>query len=190
MARCLDGDADAWEAIVRFFAGRIFSMSYHYTGRTDEAEDLTQDILIRIYQNLASYREESGRFAAWALSLSRNLIIDRLRHTRWLRRCDGSEQLETLHIQDHATPGPQRRIEQAEASSILGEALRALSPETKEAIILKDLHGMGYREMAAMLGVPEGTIKSRLNRGRAALAHILARHRGWREMQGRPALVS
>lgn len=183
LARCLQGDEAAWEAIVRSFAGCIFAMSYHYTGRREEAEDLTQEIFIRIYQTLGTFRPESGKFASWALKLSRNLIIDRFRQTRRFQQFGGSEELEALHIQDHATPGPQRKIEQAEACRILGEALRALSPETKEAVILKDLQGMGYQEMAEALGVPEGTVKSRLNRGRLALAQSLARHPARREMQ-------
>jgi RNA polymerase sigma-70 factor (ECF subfamily) len=184
VALCLQGDEDAWEILVRSFAGCIFAMSYHYTGRRDEAEDLTQEIFIRIFQNLASFRAESGTFVNWALRLSRNLIIDRFRHTRRFERHGGSAELEALHIPDHGAPNPWRRIEQADARRILGEALQALSPETKEAVILKDLQGMGYQEMAEMLGVPEGTVKSRLYRGRLALSHSLSRHPARREMQG------
>jgi RNA polymerase sigma-70 factor, ECF subfamily len=189
LARCLQGDEDAWEAVVRTFAGSIFALCYHYTGRRDQAEDLTQEIFIRIYQNLATFRPECGKFAGWALRLSRNLIIDRFRKTRHDRQSGGSEELEILHLQDHSTPGPQRQMEQAEARRILGEALHALSPETKEAVILKDLEGMGYQEMAEALGVPEGTVKSRLNRGRLALAQRLARHPAGRELQRLPLAV-
>ena len=187
VARCLRGDEDAWEGIVHAFAGSIFAMSYYYSGRRDEAEDLTQEIFIRIYQNLGSFRAETGSFATWALTLSRNLIIDRFRRMRRFQQYGGSAELEALHVQDRTTPGPQRKVEQAEACRILGEALRALSPETREAVILKDLQGMGYHEMAAALGVPEGTVKSRLNRGRLALAQRLARHPARREMQGPPS---
>jgi RNA polymerase sigma-70 factor, ECF subfamily len=184
VALCLQGDEDAWESLVHSFAGRIFAMSYHYTGRRDEAEDLTQEIFIRIFQNLGSFRAESGTFVHWVLRLSRNLIIDRFRHTRHLRQHGGSAELETLHIEDHGTPCPRRKFEQAEARRILDEALRALPPETQEAVILKDLQGMGYQEMAEVLGVPEGTVKSRLHRGRLALAQSLSRHPARREMQG------
>ncbi len=183
LERCLQGDEGAWEIIVRSFARRIFSMCYHYTGLRDEAEDLTQEIFIRIYQNLGSFRPESGSFASWTLRLSRNLIIDRFRQTRRFRNFGGSEELEGLLIQDQTMPGPQRKMEQAEVCRILGEALRTLSPETKEAVVLKDLQGMAYQEIAEALGIPEGTVKSRLNRGRLALAQSLARHPARREMQ-------
>jgi RNA polymerase sigma-70 factor (ECF subfamily) len=189
LTRCLQGDDDAWETIVRSFAGRIFSICYHYTGQRDEAEDLTQEIFIRIYQNLGTFRPESGSFANWALRLSRNLIIDRFRRTRRFRNFAGSEELEALPIQDHTVPGPLRKIEQAEACRILGEALHALSPETKEAVVLKDLQGMAYQEIAEVLGIPEGTVKSRLRRGRLALAQRLARHPARREIQPSPLAV-
>jgi RNA polymerase sigma-70 factor (ECF subfamily) len=181
-ARCLQGDEDAWERIVRSYAGRIFSLSYRYAGRRDEAEDLTQEIFIRIYQNLRSFRAESGAFSNWVLKLSRNLIIDRYRSTRRFQQCGGSLELEALHIRDDIRPNPHRNVERAEACRVLGEGLRALAPETKEAVILRDLQGMAYHEMAEMLGVPEGTVKSRLNRGRLALARSLSRHPARYEM--------
>jgi RNA polymerase sigma-70 factor (ECF subfamily) len=174
--RCLRGDDAAWEAIVSSFAGRIFRMSYRYTGRREEAEDLTQEIFIRIYQNLRSFRADTGSFQNWALRLSRNLIIDRYRQARRFQQCGGSQELDAMHLEDHSRPSPQRRMEQAEASVLIRRALQALSPESKEAIILRDLEGMGYQEMAVILGVPEGTVKSRISRGRTALARQLSKH--------------
>lgn len=182
VARCLKGNEDAWESIVLSFSGRIFGMSLHYTGRREEAEDLTQEIFIRIYQKLESFRAENGSFATWALTLSRNVIIDHFRKTRRFQSHGGTPELEKVQISDEATPSPQRKIEQEETSRVLAEVLRALSPETREAVILRDLQGMGYREMVTVLGVPEGTVKSRLNRGRLALAQGLARHPARREI--------
>jgi RNA polymerase sigma-70 factor, ECF subfamily len=181
--RCLHGDEDAWETIVRAYAGRIFGLSYRYTGRREEAEDLTQEIFIRIYQSLGSFHMETGSFTSWALKLSRNLIIDRYRRSRRFQQCGGSPEIEAMHLEDENRPGPQRNFEQAEASRVLREALRSLSPENKEAIILRDLQGMGYQEMAEVLGVPEGTVKSRINRGRLALARSLSRHPELREVR-------
>ena len=137
--RCLQGDDAAWEAIVSSFAGRIFRMSYRYTERREEAEDLTQEIFIRIYQNLRSFRADTGSFQNWALRLSRNLIIDRYRQARRFQQCGGSQELDAMHLEDHSRPSPQRRMEQAEASVLIRRALHALSPESKEAIILRDL---------------------------------------------------
>jgi RNA polymerase sigma-70 factor (ECF subfamily) len=183
--RCLQGDQDAWETIVRSLAGRIFGLSYRYTGRKEEAEDLTQEIFIRIYQTLASFRAETGNFMSWALKVSRNLIIDHYRQTRRFQQLGGSAELESMNIADQGQPSAQRSVEQAEASRILRNALRLLSPETKEAIILRDLEGMGYHEMAEVLGVPEGTVKSRINRGRLALARSLSRNPAFAAAAGR-----
>ena len=174
--RCLRGDDAAWEQIVREYAGRIFRICFRYTNRREEAEDLTQEIFIRVYQNLHTFHSETGSFQNWVLRLSRNLIIDRYRQMRRFRQQGGSLELEDMHLEDTSTPSPQRTLEQAEASSILRKALRALSPESKEAIILRDLQGMGYQEMSLVLGVPEGTVKSRINRGRLALSRQLNRH--------------
>ena len=176
VARCLQGDDAAWESIISSFAGRIFRLSYRYTGRREEAEDLTQEIFIRIYQNLRSFRADTGSFQNWALRLSRNLIIDRYRQTRRFQQCGGSQELDAMHLEDHSRPSPQRKMEQAEASVLIRRALQSLSPESKEAIILRDLEGMGYQEMAVILGVPEGTVKSRISRGRTALARQLSKH--------------
>ena len=181
--RCLLGDDSAWETIVCSHARRIFGICYRYTRRREEAEDLTQEIFIRIYQNLGSFRSGTGSFQNWAMRLSRNLIIDRYRQARRVPRFEGSQELEGLHLEDQTRPNPQRKIEQAEASRFIGEALRTLSPENKEAVILRDLQGMGYHEMAKVLGISEGTVKSRINRGRLALARQLSRNPALKEMR-------
>jgi RNA polymerase sigma-70 factor (ECF subfamily) len=181
--RCLLGDDVAWEEIVHGYSRRIFNLCYRYTSHRAEAEDLTQEIFIRICQNLRSFRSDTGSFRNWAMRLSRNLIIDRYRKSRRIPQFGGSQELEEMHLEDQTRPGPQRRIEQADASRLIGDALRALSPENKEAVILRDLHGMGYHEMAKMLEISEGTVKSRINRGRIALARQLSRNPALREMR-------
>jgi len=175
--RCLQGDDSAWENVVNSFGRRIYNLSYRYTNRRDEAEDLTQEILIRVYQNLKSYRPEAGSFQNWVLRVARNLVIDHYRQVRRSPQTGGSEELETTNIRDDKVPNPQRAAEQREAARFLREGLQALSPELKEAIILRDLEGMAYEEIADMLNVPEGTVKSRINRGRIELARLLMKRR-------------
>jgi RNA polymerase sigma-70 factor (ECF subfamily) len=175
--RCLQGDDSAWEAVVKLFGKRIYNLSYRYTNRRDEAEDLTQDIMIRVYQNLKSYRAESGSFQNWIMRVARNLIIDHYRQGRKFPQTGGSEELETMKIQDDKVPNPQRAAEQLEASQFLQRGLQSLSPELKEAIVLRDLEGMPYSDMAELLNVPEGTVKSRINRGRLELARLLIKRR-------------
>jgi RNA polymerase sigma-70 factor, ECF subfamily len=175
--RCLQGDDTAWETVVNLYGKRIFNLSYRYTNHRDQAEDLTQDILIRVYQNLRSYRSEAGSFQNWLLRVARNLIIDHYRQIRRYPQTGGSEELETMNIKDEKVPNPYRVAEQTEASRFLQDGLQSLSPELKEAIVLRDLEGMAYQDIAELLSVPEGTVKSRINRGRLELAKLLIKRR-------------
>jgi len=181
--RCLQGDDAAWEAIVTTYARRIYNLGYRYTGRTDEAEDLTQEIFIKIYQNLKAFRPEAGNLLNWILKVSRNLIIDHYRQTRRFQHTAGSEEMETMNLSDEKLPDAHRLMEQSEASRFLRDGLQALSPELKEAVILRDLEGMAYQEIAQLLNVPEGTVKSRINRGRIELAKLLVKRRSQAGMQ-------
>ena len=181
--RCLQGDYAAWEAIVTTYARRIYNLGYRYTGRTDEAEDLTQEIFIKIYQNLKAFRPEAGNLLNWILKVSRNLIIDHYRQTRRFQHTAGSEEMETMNLSDEKLPDAHRLMEQSEASRFLRDGLQALSPELKEAVILRDLEGMAYQEIAQLLNVPEGTVKSRINRGRIELAKLLVKRRSQAGMQ-------
>ena len=175
--RCLQGDDAAWEMVVKAYGQRIYNLSYRYMARREEAEDLTQEILLRVYQNLKSYRPEAGSFQNWILRVARNQIIDRYRQVRRYPRMDGSEELEGGSFQDDKIPNPQRAAEQTEAARILHEALQALPPELKEAVILRDIEDMPYQEIADLLSVPEGTVKSRINRGRLELSRVLIKRR-------------
>ena len=175
--RCLQGDDAAWELVVTTYTRKIYNLSYRYTSRRDLAEDLTQDIFIRVYQNLKSFRMEAGSLQNWILKVGRNLIIDHYRQTRRYQKTGGSDELETMALEDDKVPSPLRSVEQSEATKFLQEGLRALSPELKEAVILRDLEGMAYQEIAEVLSIPEGTVKSRINRGRIELAKLLGKRR-------------
>ncbi len=181
--RCLQGDDAAWEGILNAYGRRVFNLSYRYTGRKDEAEDLTQEIFIRVYQNLKSYRSDAGTFQNWVLRVGRNLIIDHYRQSRRFQQAAGTEEMETMNLKDDKVPNPHRAAEQVEASRFLRDGLSALPPELKEAIILRDLEGMAYQEIAELLSIPEGTVKSRINRGRLELAKLLIKRRSQIGMQ-------
>ena len=181
--RCLQGDDAAWESIVTSYTRRLYNLSYRYTNRRDEAEDLTQEIFIKIYQNLKSYRRDAGTFQNWILKVGRNLIIDHYRQTRRYQQVGGSEELETMNVKDDKNPNPQRSAEQLEAARFLMDGLQALAPELKEAVILRDLEGMAYQEMADLLSIPEGTVKSRINRGRLELTRLLTKRRAQARVQ-------
>ncbi len=175
--RCLQGDDAAWETVVNLYARRIYNLSYRYTCRRDEAEDLAQEIFVRVYQNLKSFRSDSGTFQSWIMRVGRNLIIDHFRRTRRYQHAAGTEEMQAMNLSDDKTPNPQRAAEQAEACRFLQEGLQALPAELKEAIILRDLEGMSYLEITELLGIPEGTVKSRINRARLELAKLLTKRR-------------
>ena len=181
MQRCLSGDATGWEELVRLHTRRVYGLCYRFTTSDAEAQDLTQDVFLRVFRTLKSYRSAEGSFVTWLTRLSRNLLIDHYRRTRQERLTDTIEdQLPTLEEHEHGTDTaarPDRLLAGREASEILQGALGKLSPELRETVILRDLQEMEYREIAQVLKIPEGTVKSRLNRGRAELARLLRKQK-------------
>lgn len=183
--RCLSGDDAAWEELVRLHTRRIYSLCYRFTGKESEAQDLTQEVFLRVYRTLGSFRSTEGSFSTWLARLTRNLLIDHYRRTRIERITDSIEvQLPAaegrprLNAEEkfRSPSRPDSAVAGREASELLQAALGKLSPELRETIILRDLQEMEYREIAEVLTIPEGTVKSRLNRGRAELARLLKKY--------------
>jgi RNA polymerase sigma-70 factor (ECF subfamily) len=176
--RCLSGDDAAWEELVRIHSRRVYGLCYRFTGRDSDAQDLTQEVFLRIYRALGSFRSNEGSFTTWLTRLTRNLLIDHYRRTRNERITDSiDEQLPRIEEGFTSTNRPDSAVAGREASELLQAALGKLSPELRETIVLRDLQDMEYREIAEVLSIPEGTVKSRLNRGRAELARLLKRYR-------------
>ena len=180
--RCITGDAVAWEEIVRTYNRRIYNICYRFAGSGDDAEDLTQEVFIKMYRTLATYDHTKGAFATWVTTITRNLLVDHFRKGKQQRLTDSidatSEHEDAVplseQIQDQSAP-PDAHVRSREVGETVHAALGKLSPELREAVILRDLHDMDYREIAIVLKVPEGTVKSRINRGRAELARLLQR---------------
>ncbi len=153
---------------------RTYNLCYRFTGNGHEAEDLTQEVFLRVYRTLGSYRSAHGGFATWMTSVTRNLLIDHYRRTKRDRVTDSLEDA-MPKLENKESAG--RRPDQAALAVELGEqvqrALGKISPDLREAVILRDLQGLEYREIQDVLGVPEGTVKSRINRGRIELARLL-----------------
>jgi RNA polymerase sigma-70 factor, ECF subfamily len=176
--RCLGGDEAAWETLVRTHTRRVYGFCYRFTGKESEAQDLTQEVFLRVFRSLKSYRSEEGAFATWLARLSRNLLIDHYRRTKQERATESiEEQLPMIEERAATSARPEGMLAGREASEVLQAALQRLSPDLREAVILRDLQEMEYREIAEVLKVPEGTVKSRLNRGRAELARVLRQQR-------------
>jgi RNA polymerase sigma-70 factor (ECF subfamily) len=176
--RCLAGDEGAWEDLVKTHTRRVYSICYRFIGKDSEAQDLTQEVFLRLFRTLKSFRSGEGSFTVWLARMTRNLLIDNYRRTRQERVTDSIE--EQLPMLEERSIGSGSRADGLlagrEASELLQGALQRLSPELRETVILRDLEEMEYKEIAETLGVPEGTVKSRLNRGRAELARILRKY--------------
>ena len=176
--RCLSGEETAWEDLVKLHTRRVYGVCYRFTGRDGEAQDLTQDVFMRVFKTLRSFRAGEGSFVVWLTRLTRNLLIDHYRRSKLERASDSiEEQLPVLEQKVSAFSRTDGLVAGREASEVLQAALEKLSPELRETVVLRDLEEMEYREIAQVLNVPEGTVKSRLNRGRAELARVLRRHK-------------
>ena len=172
--QCLRGEGPAWEELVRRHTRRVFGLCYRFTGNSTEAEDLSQEVFLRIYRTLPSYRSAFGAFPTWLTSVTRNLLVDHYRRTRRDRITDSIEDaMPKLEEKHSSAKTPDRLAQAAELSVQLQRGLTRLSPELREAVILRDLQGLEYNEIQLVLQVPEGTVKSRINRGRIELARIL-----------------
>jgi RNA polymerase sigma-70 factor, ECF subfamily len=181
--RCIAGDAAAWEEIVQKYHRRIYNICYRFAGSGDDADDLAQEVFIKMYRTLNTYDSERGAFMTWVTTITRNLLVDHFRKTRQERLTDSLDATASEHedamplserIPDQG-PTPDAGVQSRETGEAVHQALQKLSPELREAVILRDLQDMDYREIAAALRVPEGTVKSRINRGRAELARLLQR---------------
>jgi RNA polymerase sigma-70 factor (ECF subfamily) len=176
--RCMGGEESAWEDLVKVHTRRVYSICYRFTSSDSEAQDLTQEVFLRIFRNLKSFRAGEGSFQVWLGRLTRNLLIDHYRRTRSDRSTESiEEQLPMLEERTAMSARTDGMLAGREASELLQKALEKLSPELRETVILRDLEELEYREIAQVLQVPEGTVKSRLNRGRAELARVLRRQK-------------
>ena len=176
--QCMAGNEAAWEELVRLHTRRVYSVCFRFTGTATEAQDLTQEVFLRVFRTLKSFRSGEGSFAVWLNRLTRNLLIDHYRRTRQDRNTDSLEdQLPRVEESTALTSRTDGMLAGREASELLQAALTRLSPELRETVILRDIEELEYREIAQVLSVPEGTVKSRLNRGRAELARILRRQK-------------
>lgn len=181
--RCVSGEASAWEEIVLQYSRRIYNICYRFAGSPTDAEDLTQDVFIRIYRTLDSFDSTKASFNTWVTTVTRNMLVDHFRKTKNDRATDSldsapgeDEDRQPLseQLQDE-NPSPDKHLERRETKTMVHAALQKLSPELREAVILRDIQDMDYKEIAQALKVPEGTVKSRINRGRAELARLLQR---------------
>jgi RNA polymerase sigma-70 factor (ECF subfamily) len=187
--RCMAGDPEAWQELVVSQHRRIYAICYRFTGSGTDAEDLTQEVFLKLYRNLASFDVERGSFQTWITTLARNLLVDHFRRTRLERASDsldasfsgdndGARVADRMAELTDPHPSPETHAAGMELRVRIQQALAQLSPELREAVILRDLEDMDYKEIAQVLRIPEGTVKSRISRGRGELARLLHRIEG------------
>ena len=172
---CLAGSQGAWKTLMDTFAKRIFNMAYQFSGSQQEAEDRTQEVFLKLHGALPKY-DFGKNFTAWLLTLAKNHLIDEYRRTKWekTQRDDFDDRV----LAQPAHDGPETRLVEKETKAFVWEGLNRLSADMRMVIILRDLQGKSYEEVAEILSLPLGTVKSRVNRARIQLAQVLREYRG------------
>jgi RNA polymerase sigma-70 factor, ECF subfamily len=166
--RCLQGDELAWETLVRQFQGRVFGLAYHYTGNRDDASELAQDIFVRVYRNLSSCKT-AEMFIPWLMRIARNLTIDHLRRKK-ARPQESDVPVEDLRDLPAGGKNPEEQWVENSRKRLISRALQELTQLNREIILLKEIQGLTMEEIATLLRIPLGTVKSRANRARIELA--------------------
>ena len=176
--RCRKGDGAAWEEIVSSYSRRIFNLAYRFTSSSEAAEDLTQEVFVRIYKTLEQYDPKQGDLSNWLMRLARNLIIDDYRHRQRNPQNTYAEDVDdhTFHLRAIGG-GVQKEMERRELAKQVQEGIDKLPPDLRTCVILRDIEELSYLEIVELLKIPEGTVKSRINRGRIELDKIVRRMR-------------
>jgi RNA polymerase sigma factor (sigma-70 family) len=168
----------SWDDLVRQHSARVYRLAYRLTGNQHDAEDLTQEVFVRVFRSLASYTP--GTFEGWLHRITTNLFLDMARRRQRIRFEGLGDQAVGL-LRD-GEPTPAQAFDARHLDTDVQQALEALAPEYRAAVVLCDIEGLSYEEIAATLGVKLGTVRSRIHRGRAqlraALNHRRPRHPG------------
>lgn len=175
---CRRGDDSAWEILVRQHTRLVYGIAYRFTGNHSAAEDLTQETFLRVFRSLGTFRAAEASFTTWLTRLTRNLLIDYYRSSSQDRVTESGqghhafEQL-TARTANH----PESMLAAREAADLVRSTLLLLEPELRETIVYRDIEDMDYSEIATTVGIPIGTVKSRLNRARTELFRLTRRYR-------------
>jgi RNA polymerase sigma-70 factor (ECF subfamily) len=174
--RCLQGDQVAWDAVVRQYRRKVFNVAYKFVARHDEAEDLTQEIFLKIFKSLDTF-DRRANFQTWLISVSRNLCIDHYRSVRKERETMDRDVDASELAPESREASPIAALEQRDRVALLRQAMAGLPATLRTAVLMRDIQELSYQEIADRLSLPEGTVKSRINRGRLELARHLRRLR-------------
>jgi len=176
LQRCQAGDELAWEVLVRTHQGKVCAIAWHYLGDQDEALDLAQEVFVRVYRGLDACTEPD-RFEHWLTRMVRNACIDQLRRrkARPPRQDVPADEMTSLSA---SSPDPEQQWLSTSRQKLVHRALQRLSDINREIIVLKDIQGLPLEEIAGMLELPLGTVKSRSSRARVELARAIVEIEG------------
>jgi RNA polymerase sigma-70 factor (ECF subfamily) len=167
---CAEGKEGAWKMLVNTYSKRIFNLAYQFAGSYEEAEDMTQDIFFKLHNSIPKYDFDKN-FTAWFLTLARNHLIDQYRKTKWEKK--SRDEFDEHYLTAETSSSPEESVLTQESKKIVWKGFNHLSSEIRMAVILRDIQGKKYEEIAEIMELPLGTVKSRVNRGRLQLAKIL-----------------
>ena len=180
--RCREGDSEAFGELVSLYENKILNYCYRMLGNRTDAEDATQEVFVKLYRFIGSFTGQSA-FSTWLYKIASNVCLDFLRKSKKQKtetislhqqNSEGEEFL--LGIEDKGLT-PYETAQMNEAQRALHKALMQLSEEQRRVIVLRDVEGLSYDEIAAVMGIAEGTVKSRINRARQALKKLLEKDR-------------
>ncbi len=175
--RCRSGDREAFDELVRRYERQAYNLAYRLSGNYDDASDVVVEAFVRVFQGLHTFRGEAN-FGTWLHRVVVNTFLDMRKRSKGRQNVSLEEQLEldgdtlTRQIED-TSPGPEELVEKEEREEVLQKAIAQLPPERRILIVLYHFENLSYEEIAQMLNLPVGTVKSRLNRARLALREIL-----------------
>lgn len=183
VVRCLQRDEVAWQLLVERHSRRVLNIAYQFTGRRDEAEELAQEVFLRVFRSLHQF-DLTTHFVPWLVRVSRNLCIDEHRSRAREKAALVADELDPERTVDTGA-SPYRNLEEKELEQRVRRGLAELGEELRTALILRDLQGLSYSEIAEVLHLAVGTVKSRIHRGRLELATLLTESRDQNEAIGR-----
>lgn len=170
IARARRGDADAFEQLVVAYRDQVFRLALRMCGSEADADEVAQEAFLSAWKALPNFRGES-QFSTWLYQLTTHAAIDLM---RWEKRQIAAADITEVSAADPA-PSPQQQAEQSEQREIVRDAILQLAPEQREVVVLRFMEELSYEEIGAVLKLPSGTVKSRLNRAKAQLKEILSK---------------
>ena len=181
LERAKSGEVEAFERLIEGYQKKVFNIALRMIGNYDDASELAQEVFIKVYKSIRSFKEESS-FSTWIYKITSNVCLDEIRKRKnkkvvYLDDDVKLEDGEVRHQIEDDSPSPEALLERKEIKRVVKEAIQSLSEEHRLVIVMRDLQGMSYEEIGKIVKCPEGTVKSRINRARQALKEILKRKR-------------